>query len=444
MERRLLLSYTTIILLTVSILVSIVYLATDRSFSSYVQDQARIHYDMLPVMLSGYYTGHGTWDGVQHNIDEAGVVIGASVILVDNQGRVVAATQRELIGPVFQPTGQDRLIPITSGGSTQIGQVVIRRTPAQQQVDAAFIARIGYILIASSFATAFLAVALSFLFSRWLSRPLAEIASAAQHIARGNYDVRIRSNGQGDIATLAQAFNQMAIGLRSVERLRRELVSNVSHDLRTPLTVIRGYLEGLRSGQIADRRSAQHVFDCMHVEVEHLLKLVEDLRSIASLDADILILDRRPVLLADLVAQTLARITPLAGTKQIELHHRVPSDLPYVRLDRERMGQALLNLLENAIRHTPSGGAITVSAGQMDGEIQLAVHDTGDGIPAAHLPHVFERFYRIDDARSRTGGGSGLGLSIVASIVAAHDGRVEAQSDGVPGHGSTFTMWLPL
>jgi signal transduction histidine kinase len=243
----------------------------------------------------------------------------------------------------------------------------------------------------------------------------------------------------------------MAEGMGGVEQLRRDLVANVSHDLRTPLTVIQGYLEGLRFGQIADRRSAEMAFDAMHVEVVRLLAMVHDLRQVASLDALAPRLELQPVAPADLAGTALRRIEPLAEAKGVALIDEVPDDLPAVAVDPDRLGQALYNLLENAVRHTPAGGRVRVSGGTVadgsagSGQLWLAVADNGEGIPAESLPHMFERFYRADQARSGQGeGGSGLGLTIVKGIVEAHGGQISVESEGIPGRGSTFTLRLPL
>jgi len=280
--------------------------------------------------------------------------------------------------------------------------------------------------------------------ARSMSRPLAEMSRAARQMARGDYTARVSPRGQDEIADLALAFNQMAEGVGSVERLRRDLVANVSHDLRTPLTVIRGYLEGLRSDQIADRRSAEVAFDAMHAETTRLLRLVDDLRQVAALDASSLPLKRRPIAVSDLAQEAADRIAPLVAAKDLALITEIPPDLPPLMIDPERMRQALFNLLENAVRHTPAGGSITLHVGRDETACCLTLKDTGEGIPPEPLPHVFERFYRADPARNRAEGGAGLGLSIVRAIVEAHGGAVKAESEGIPGQGSIFSVTLPL
>jgi len=447
MARRLLLSYLIVIGVTVALLALIVQLATSQTFSRYLSDQAAAHSEMLPVMLAGYHTAHGTWDGVQPNIDQASILIGAQITLADAQGHIVAASRRELIG---QTASNDlgSTIPVVGSGGAPIGAIYVGRSVAQQRADAAFLSDVTRALLIAGLAVALLAAGLGVLLARSISQPLAEMSRAADRMSEGDYAVRVLLRGQGEVAALARAFNQMAESMGSVEGLRRDLVANVSHDLRTPLTVIRGYLEGLRSGQIADRRSAEMAFEAMHAEVTRLLRLVDDLRLVAALDAGGPRLERRPVAVTDLVSEAVSRIEPVAAAKGISVLNQTVTDLPQVNVDAGRMGQVLFNLLDNAVRHTPSGGTITVRAAYAPGSkgnqahVWLAVQDNGEGIPAEHLSRVFERFYRADRARGE--GGAGLGLAIARAIVEAHGGQISAQSDGVPGHGSTFTIRLFL
>jgi two-component system sensor histidine kinase BaeS len=449
MARRLLLSYITLVALIVALLVLIIYQTTTQTFSRYLNDQAQTHTEMLPVMLAGYYSAHGSWDGVQPNVDQASLLIDAQVTLTEADGRIVAATDRTHIGQTVGDTAAlGTAIPIVGSGGGTVGIVYIGRSAAQQRADAEFLQNITRAFLAAGLLVALLAAGAALILARSISQPLARMSAAAQRIAHGDYGTRVVVDGGDEVGALARAFNHMAEGMSSNERLRREMVANVSHDLRTPLTVIRGYLEGLRSGEIADRRSAEVAFEAMHQEVNRLLGLVDDLSQVASLDAEASRLHRQPTVLADLTRETSERIAPLASAKDVQLSDQTPIDLPQAKVDRERLGQALFNLLQNAVQHTPSGGTITVSAGyapkNKPPELWLRVSDTGDGIVPEYLPHVFERFYRVDPARSGEERGSGLGLAIVQAIVEAHGGRVIAESDGILGHGSTFTIHLPL
>lgn len=445
MARRLMLSYLVLIALTVVLLATVVRVATDRTFSRYLSDQATVHGEMLPVMLAGYYARQGNWSGVQPNIDEASRLIGAPVILADHEGRVVAAGQQDMIGQQLDPSQPPgRAIPVVGSGDTVIGTVYVGRTVDQQRADAAFLAAVTRALLAAAVLVALLATALGLLLARSISRPLTEMGRAAASVARGDYTVRVAAHGRDEVAALARAFNRMAAGIAEPESLRRALVANVSHDLRTPLTVLRGYLEGLRSGAILDRRSAELAFDAMHAEVERLLRLIDDLRQVAHLDAGTLPLERRPCTLQELAAEAVRRITPLAEAKAITITDETRRDLPQVRVDPERLGQALYNVLDNAVRHTERGGQIILQAGSDGSTVWLRIQDTGSGIRPEHLPRIFERFYRADPSRSRSEGGSGLGLAITQSIVEAHGGQVTAESAGLEGAGSTFTLHLPL
>jgi signal transduction histidine kinase len=471
MARRLLLSYLTLIVVSVALLGLIVRLTTAQTFSRYLSDQAAAHSEMLPVMLAGYYTRHGTWDGVQPDVDQASVLIGAQVTLADAGGRIVAASRRDLLGQTIgDESALGLAIPVVGSGGSTVGTAYVGRSLAQQRADEAFLANVTRALIAGGLLVALLAAGLGVLLARSISQPLTKMAQAAARIAQGDYEIRVPLRGRDEVAALARAFNQMAEGMRDVERLRRELVANVSHDLRTPLTVIRGYLEGLRSDQIADRRSAEMAFDAMHAEVNRLLRLVEDLRQVAALDAGALPLERRPIAVADLVQDSVARIAPLARDKAVTLINELPDDLPAVNVDPERMGQVLVNLLDNAVRYTPAGGLVSIQCSVISHQssviskqssvarcetdvgnelftdhcLLITVTDTGEGITPEHLPHIFERFYRVDPARGQADGGAGLGLAIARAIVEAHGGQVSATSDGVPGHGSIFTVRLPL
>ena len=294
MARRLLLSYLVLIVITVALMTLIIRQVTTQTFSRYLSNQAASHSEMLPVMLTGYYARNGSWEGVQADIEEAGLMIGAPITLTDERGRVIAATQSDLMGQNAADIPNINVtIPVLDGNRTIIGTVYVQRNVSHQRADETFLADVTRALIVAGLIVALLAAGLSVLLTRSINRPLAEMEQAATRFAQGDYTVRVSPRGRDEVATLGRTFNQMAESVGSVERLRRELVANVSHDLRTPLTVIRGYLEGLRSGQIADRRSAEMAFDAMHVEVARLLHLVGDLRQAAALDSGALPLNRR-------------------------------------------------------------------------------------------------------------------------------------------------------
>jgi signal transduction histidine kinase len=233
----------------------------------------------------------------------------------------------------------------------------------------------------------------------------------------------------------------MAEGLEQQERLRRTLASDISHELRTPLANIRGYLEALQEGVVAP---SPGVLGSLHEEAMLLNRLVDDLQDLSLAEAGQLRLETRPVLLAPLVEAAITALTPRAAEKGIALRAALPDDLPPALADPERIGQVLRNLLANALTHTPAGGTVTTTARAAEDRsfLEVTVADSGSGIPAEHLPHVFDRFYRADPSRTRATGGAGLGLAIVRQLVVAHGGEVGAESE--PGSGARFRFTLPV
>jgi signal transduction histidine kinase len=286
------------------------------------------------------------------------------------------------------------------------------------------------------------ALAMARLLSLGLTRPLREMARAAGEMARGDYGARVSADSRDEVGQLAAAFNRMAAELEQVERLRRELVANVSHELKTPISALRAHLENLLDGV---ERPDPETLQIMLQQSERLSRLVEQLLDLSRLESGDVPMELSPVRLRPLVDQVVGEVQVAAagrGASVAQPENRVAADAPPVLADPERVHQVLYNLLDNALRYTPQAGSVTVTGAVVDGRFELTVTDTGPGIPAEHLPFVFERFYRADAARARGRGGTGIGLAIVRSVVEAHGGRVRAESE--PGVGSAFTFDLPL
>jgi len=243
-----------------------------------------------------------------------------------------------------------------------------------------------------------------------------------------------------ELAQLALHFNQMADRLERTESIRRQLIGDVAHELRTPLTAIKGSMEGLIDGVLpADAETFQQVYR----EADRLQRLVADLQELSRVEAGAYSLNLRPVSVGRLIEAFVARFGRQFAEKGVALETDLPAGLPSVMADEDRIGQVLLNLAGNALQYTPAGGKVRVAAHRQDNEVHIAVTDTGIGIAAEHLPHLFTRFYRVDKSRSRAGGGSGIGLTISRHLIEAHGGRIWAASPG-PGQGSTFTFTLPI
>lgn len=273
----------------------------------------------------------------------------------------------------------------------------------------------------------------------YILRPVAALTAAARKIAAGDLRQRVAYRQRDEIGQLAQAFNTMADSLDRNECLRRQMVSDVAHELRSPLTNIRGYLEAFHEGVAAPE---PELIAILYRETLFLNRLIDDLQELALAEAGQLRLDCQPLAIDGVIHATTDVLRGQAAARDIELVTRVPARLPLVQADAARAEQILRNLVKNALTHTPDGGTITVSAVERAGMVAVSVADTGHGIEPEHLPHVFERFYRADASRSRATGGSGLGLTIVRQLVEAQDGAIAVES-GV-GRGSVFTFTLPL
>ncbi len=284
------------------------------------------------------------------------------------------------------------------------------------------------------------AVSVSIFAARRILGPVRDIVKASQRIASGDYHERVQVHGEDELGTLAQAFNRMAETLEQTEQRRLELIGDVAHELRTPLSSIKGTMEGLVDGVLPAEPAT---FLGIQREVSRLQQLVHDLEELSRAEAGEIPLDLHPVALADLVDAAADRLGLQFEDKSVRLRVDVPADLPGAWADPSRITQVLLNLLGNGLQYTPIGGQVTVRAWREDRQVVMELRDTGIGIPAEHLPHIFERFYRVDKSRSRTGGGSGIGLTIARYLVEAHGGRIWATSPG-PNQGSTFIFTLPL
>ncbi len=285
------------------------------------------------------------------------------------------------------------------------------------------------------------AAVVSLLISRRLTAPLRDMTVASQRMAEGRYSERVPARGGDELGQLAASFNGMAEKLEQVEAMRRRLIGDVAHELRTPLTAIKGSMEGLVDGVLP---ASPETFTQVAAEAERLNRLVDDLQELSRVESGAVALDLKPVSLAELVETACKRLAASYASKGVSLTLDLSAALPPVHADIDRLLQVLTNLLGNALQYTPAGGHVTLSAETRSGEILIKVTDTGIGIPLEHMPHIFDRFYRVDKSRSRqAGGGSGIGLTISKALVEAHGGHLWVESPG-EGLGSTFLFTLPV
>jgi len=283
------------------------------------------------------------------------------------------------------------------------------------------------------------AVMVSIFVARRVVTPIRHMMRASRHIAAGHYQERVPETSTDELGQLAHSFNQMAAALEQIETMRRELIGNVAHELRTPLTNIKGYMEGLIDGVLPPE---PETYQLVYREADRLQRLVSDLQELSRVEAGAVELNLGRVSVAGLIEQTAARLRPQFDEKEVALQLDIAPELPPVQADEDRLGQVLLNLVGNALQYTPAGGMVTIAARPHHHDVHLLIQDNGIGIPAEYLPHLFDRFYRVDKSRSRAGGGSGIGLTIARHLVEAHGGQIWATSNG-PERGSTFGFSLP-
>jgi len=281
----------------------------------------------------------------------------------------------------------------------------------------------------------------SFFISRSISGPLARITQASIQMARGDYDVHIPTRGEDEVGRLSEAFNAMAKQVSTSQRMMKDLLANVSHELKTPLTSIQGYSQAILDGAVKDEADYKESSRIIHEEANRMRALVDDLLLLSQIESGQMPMQHNHVDLTALLRRMMERFQWAFREAEITPHLRV-GWVPSVHGDERRLEQVFSNLIENAARHTPRGGSVVVSAETTpDGKARVGVHNTGSVIPAEDLPRVFERFFQVDRARARKGGSSGLGLAIVAEIVEAHGGTVRAES--AEHVGTEFIVTLP-
>ena len=287
------------------------------------------------------------------------------------------------------------------------------------------------------------AIAVSAYAARRIANPVTRLATAAGQIAAGRTDVRVSAPAFGrEFAELRTAFNAMAEQLQATEVTRRRLLADLAHETRTPIATIDGYLQGVQDGIVT---MDEATLTMLRGQTARLARLADDITAVSDAEEHRLALHPRPVPVVEVVDFAADAAQGGYDAKNVRLALHLEPHLSAVQVDPERIGQVLGNLLDNALRHTPPGGTVTVTAEAVTDprSVQVRVADTGEGIPAEHLPHVFERFYRVDRARDRAHGGSGIGLAIAKALVEAHGGTITASSPG-PGRGTTFTVTLPV
>jgi len=486
LQFRLILAFTAVILLTIGSVFVILWQAATgevREFSQRVEGMVsgRIHF-----IVSDYYFTYQTWDGVAPLISKLAEQFKYRIILADAGGRVIADSDNSSIEGVdsdrfstrsialrkygspdelrpeerkplsamplptpslLLPSGPGRPnppdLPAPDTSQSGVAGVLYLMPLTQSEVSLTALQlvtnQIGKYFAIGALMAVVAAIVLTYFLSRRILAPVRQLTVAAGQLGKGDFSQRVKVDEKSEIGDLADTFNLMAADLERDEKLRRDLVADVAHELRSPLTNVRGYLEAIRDGVMEpDEKTINTIYD----ETMLLSRLVHDLQDLSLAESGQLKLFCQPENVDDLITQAVSAMTAKYAARKISLTVEMEEGLPRVMIDLQRIRQVLLNLLTNALTHTPEGGRVTVSASQAGQFVAISVADTGEGIPPEELPLIFERFHRVDRSRARATGGSGLGLTIARYFVEAHKGTITVESE--PGRGSTFTFTLPV
>jgi len=457
---RLTLAFTLVILVAVGAIAWLTHQTTGAEFRQYITHRGMMASGSGLEKLAAYYQREGSWEGVESLLAEGvlisgpmrglvpgmeyrpGIVRGRlDVLLTDADGKVVFDSGGKDTGKRLSPRERDRALPITGSDDEQvIGHLLIAlpRPEALGALEQRFLNRLQGMLVVGAVLAVGLGLIAGAILSRSLTAPLQRLAAAARAVAAHDFSRQVEVQGSAEVAKVAQAFNEMTAALEEGEKLRQNLMADVAHELRTPLSVLQGNLRAILDDVYPlEKAEIARLYD----ETRLLSRLVDDLRELAQAEAGQLGFNLQTTDAAEVLRASVTNFEPAAESKAIHLIAEVADDLPSVLADPDRLAQVLRNLLTNALRHTPDGGWVAVSAAPSGDAVEIAVADSGEGIATEDLPHVFDRFWRPGRSRSRAEGGAGLGLAIARSLVEAHGGRIWVES--TPGQGARFAFRLP-
>ena len=440
---KMILAFLGIALVSIVLIVLLARWNTGTEFSRFVVDRRGAD---LVQNLADYYSTQGSWEGVGETIMlETALQTSPGepprepfFTLVDQNGMVISAGPGHHPGEQVQQYELNQGTPIevdgTIVGTLVRGHIPFQRNPREEE----FIHRTTMMLLYGAVGTSLVALLLGIFLSRTFTRPIRELTDATHAVADGELGKQVTVRSKDEIGELASSFNKMSTDLARSSNARKQMTADIAHELRTPLSLILGHAEAVHDGVLPPTKEN---FEIIRDEAERLEHLVEDLRTLSLADAGKLSINRQEVSPQKLLNDIQATYAHIASQKDVKIQLHVASEIPMLDIDPSRMTQVLTNIFDNALRHTPEGGQIDLSAQQVDGSIQLSIQDSGPGIEGKDANRIFERFYRTDSARHRDDGGSGLGLAIAKSIVEMHQGQIWAESE--PGQGLKIIIRFP-
>ncbi len=435
---RLLAAFLLVIVVAMATIMLFVLPAAEQQIDAYAQRTGRLQLARMQHWLLGYYSARGSWSGVQPFIEEMGVLYGQWVVLAQEDGTVIADSRSLLFGQPFTEDWTE--VSLRDGGQEPERIIGVLYVSAESGIDEAFARALrdslGVYLALGALLALAVALVLTVILSRAISAPVQQLVESARKAGGGDLSVRVSVPDHGELGQLAESFNAMICDLERSAELRRDLVADTAHELRTPLSNISGYLEALRDGIV----DPQDALSSVEEDVGLLSRLVDDLQELAMAEAGTLQLNRQSEDLAVLIERSMNSVQARAEAQQVTMKLSLPDGLPPIWVDFQRITQVLHNLLVNALTHTEAGNRITVAAENQGRFIEVRVSDTGEGIPHRDRVKVFERFYRVDRSRNRATGGIGLGLTISKHLIESHGGSIRVEPNEPKGSVFVFTV----
>ncbi len=481
LRTRLLLSYTLVIVTCLAVigLALVLQLREDPVQKRLLTGRLTVEAGVVARLIRNQLQNNVTPEQILRRLDAVTAASGDTRFMVINSvsGDILADTDSVLRGQNLFDLGKPTRAPLALFGEfysngehwlyssrqflaaapAQRVEVValapMEKTPLLQ--DPVFSELLRPVLVAGLIALA-ISIVLAALITRSVTRPMQHVATASDRIARGDYDQRVPIEGPSEVKEMATNFNVMSQKVRDTQQSQRDFLANVSHELKTPLTSIQGFSQAIKDGVTQDSESLRKSGAIIYEEAMRMARMVSELLDLSRIESGQIVMRHEPVQIDRVVLGVIEKMNLRAQQNQIELIAQVPNDLPVINGDGDRLAQVFSNLIDNALKHTSPGGKVTVSARSLSGSsvvkrgkpwpggVEVAVGDTGSGIPPEDLPHIFERFYQVDKSRARSGssGNLGLGLAIVKQIITAHGGSINVES--VIGLGTRFVVTLPV
>jgi two-component system, OmpR family, sensor histidine kinase BaeS len=448
---KLIIAFLSIGIVSVAVIFITARWNTRQEFIRFLSDQSQT---AIVTSLINYHQEYGSWEGVEfifiqgNNRQAPGMGQGQGprmdmemmhpYLLTDKDGYVIVPNGRFKPGEKLSREQLELGVAITENGDVVGILIPIGGSFQGSQRELEFIERTNRTLLYGALIGAVIALFLGVFLSRTITRPIRELTKATHAVSEGDLTQRVAIRTNDELGELAQAFNKMSTELSRSVNARKQMTADIAHELRTPLSLILGHAEAVHDGVLPPSKEN---FEIIREEATRLEHLVDDLRTLSLADAGELSINLQTIEPGRLLQEVASLYQYQAQKKNIALELEVASPLPALEIDPGRMTQVLTNILDNATRHTPEGGRILLSAKQISEMVELAIQDSGPGLPKEETERIFERFYRADASRRRDDGGSGLGLAIAKSIVLAHNGQLSAESE--PGKGLKITISLP-